>query len=113
MLYLIPVSSWKFAKYLDSLGLLISVTNSQLSHIEKGAFTWEQLVSGWNEKKIEYNWQHNKIYELFELYANVEKETNPNKLDRFLKDKSVIDYIDASESENALIATNYKKFQDM
>ena len=39
-----PVLSWKFLRYLESFRLLISVTFSQVSHIEKAvAFETSQL----------------------------------------------------------------------
>jgi hypothetical protein len=46
------------------------------------------------------------MYELNELYEGIDVETNPAKLKRFLEDKSVIDYIDPNETEDALIAIN-------
>uniref|UniRef100_A0A6C0KJQ5 DNA-directed RNA polymerase n=1 Tax=viral metagenome TaxID=1070528 RepID=A0A6C0KJQ5_9ZZZZ len=73
-----------------------------------GDFTWSQLVAGFNEKKREARFHINepRIYELYELYEGIGKETNPNKLERFLTEKAVIDYIDPSESEDALIAVS-------
>jgi len=71
--------------------------------------TWEDLITGFNGKKVDtFHWKHTEIFELNELYENVEKETNPYKLERFLTKKGIIDYIDSSESENALIALNQK-----
>ena len=73
--------------------------------LKSGAFTWEQLATGFNDKKIEgVGRKLPNIYELYELYEGVEKETNPAKLDRFLHNKAVVDYIDPSESENTYIA---------
>ena len=51
-----------------------------------------------------------RVYTLPELYGT--KETNPAKLDRFITKKSAIDYIDCNESETALIASSYEKYQD-
>ena len=51
------------------------------------------------------------IYKLHELYEGVESETNPAKLDRFLYDKAVLDYIDSSESEHTLIALNPESYR--
>jgi DNA-directed RNA polymerase II subunit RPB2 len=77
-----------------------------LTRIEEGKFTWEELISGFNKKRETAEFHPNKprFYDLHELYTGVESETNPAKLARFLKDKSVIEYIDASETENTLIA---------
>ena len=75
--------------------------------IGKGEFSWQNLVAGFNEKKIAgFNPNRPQIYELHELYEGVEKETNPAKLERFLSDKAMIDYIDPSESEDTLIAVS-------
>jgi hypothetical protein len=40
--------------------------------------------------------------ELYELYEGVESETNPAKLERFLSNKAIIDYIDNNDSENII-----------
>ena len=76
--------------------------------IREGEFTWSQLVAGFNEKKQSARFHINepRIYELYELYEGIGKETNPNKLERFLTEKAVIDYIDPNESEDALIAVS-------
>jgi DNA-directed RNA polymerase II subunit RPB2 len=81
-----------------------------LKRIEEGRFTWEQLVTGFNKKRESANFQINKpqFFDLHKLYLGVETETNPAKLARFLKDKSVVEYIDASETENTLIAIDRK-----
>jgi DNA-directed RNA polymerase II subunit RPB2 len=71
-----------------------------------GDFTWTQLVSGFSDKKAGFHPNVPKIRELPELYEGVGAETNPTKLERFLSEKAVIDYIDPSESEDALIAVN-------
>jgi len=81
-----------------------------LERIEEGKFTWEQLVTGFNKKRESVDFHVNKpqFFDLHELYLGVESETNPAKLARFLKDKSVVEYIDASETENTLIAIDRK-----
>jgi hypothetical protein len=79
-----------------------------INRILDGDFTWENLVSGFNEKRKSANFAINvpKIVELPELYQGVETETNPAKLERFLSEKAIIDYIDPSESEDTFIALN-------
>lgn len=87
-----------------------------INAVEKGEFKWENLVSGFNEKRstVRYDMTEMKIYSLPELYDGVNAETNPAKLDRFIKNKAILDYIDTSESENAMIAMNADKIgQDM
>ena len=78
-----------------------------LKYLEDGEFKWNNLISGFNHKSVD-NFQpnHYNMYELFELYDNINSETNPAKLDRFLKDKAIIDFIDTNETESAVIALN-------
>jgi len=86
--------------------------NTIKNKINDEEFTWVNLVTGFNEKKIEEFHPNDmkiyELYELYELYEGVEKEVNPAKLDRFIKNKAIIDYIDTSESEDVLICLNMK-----
>jgi len=73
--------------------------------LESGSITWEQVISG-TMKKTDDNFKtkNNKIYDLFELY----KEIGSDKKHIFQsleKHKSIVDYVDTSEEETALIAT--------
>lgn len=90
-----------------------SEKNSIRRQIESGDFTWQQLITGFNEKKAtaEFHPKKLKIYELYDLYEGVDKEVNPAKLDRFLTKKAVIDYVDTSESEDIYIAVNKEVLQ--
>ncbi len=91
----------------------ISIDNSDIKKlIKNNNFSWENLVAGFNNKKsnIEFDSKHTNIYELSTLYDGIESENNPAKLERFIKNKAVIDYIDSSETENALIAFNYEDY---
>jgi DNA-directed RNA polymerase II subunit RPB2 len=74
--------------------------------LENGNITWEQIVSGFMKKSDEnFKSKKNKIYELLELYKDL--GTNREEIFRKLdKHKSMIDYVDTSEEESALIATN-------
>jgi DNA-directed RNA polymerase II subunit RPB2 len=94
--------------YKDEHTEKMSYENKEITgKIARGEFSWQNLVSGFNEKKIaNFNPNRPQIYELHELYEGVEVETNPAKLERFLSDKAIIDYIDPSESEDVLIAIN-------
>lgn len=79
--------------------------------LKGGAFHWDDVVGGFNQKKIkDFKVKNTNIYELYELYSGVESESNPNKLERFIEKKAIIDYIDSSESENSLIALNYDDY---
>ena len=93
----------------------ISINNSDIKKLIKdNNFSWENLVSGFNNKKsnIEFDSKHTNIYELSELYDGIHTENNPARLERFIKNKAIIDYIDSSETENALIAFNYEDYNN-
>ena len=80
--------------------------------LNNGNITWEQIISGFMKKSDEnFKTKNNKIYELMELYKDInatDKEEIFKKLDKF---KSVVDYVDTSEEETALIATNVDDIQ--
>ena len=84
-----------------------------MQKLEDGDFTWKDLTCGFNKMREGVSFQPSdmKIYELHELYEGVESETNPAKLERFLKNKGIIEYIDNNDSENALIAINTDAFE--
>jgi len=104
--------------YYDNIMKKMSFENPKLSELlnkddsnylkdNESTIKWTQLTSGFNAKKMSgFNPNDTNMYELYELYDGVNSETNPNKLERFLKEKAVIDYIDPNESESALIAVN-------
>ena len=91
----------------ENTGEMSYENKSILKRLREGDFSWSNLISGFNEKKIAtFHPNVPNVYELFELYEGVNSETNPAKLERFLSEKAVLDYIDPSESEDALIAVN-------
>ena len=45
------------------------------------------------------------MFELYELYENIDSESNPAKLKKFIEESAVIDYIDTNESETSLIGS--------
>jgi len=99
--------------YRDENSGKLSFENEKIMEkLDKKEYSWLELISGFNEKKdtAEYHKNQTRIYELNELYAGVNKETNPRKIQRFLSEKAVIDYIDCSESENTLIALNQTEY---
>ena len=90
----------------------MSFDGKVMKKIESGDFSWNDLITGFNEKKVQnFNPNDYKMYELEELYENVNSEKNPAKLERFLQDKAIIDYVDCSESEDALIAMNKEELE--
>jgi DNA-directed RNA polymerase II subunit RPB2 len=108
--------------YYDDITKQMSFENSKLTELlnkaddskvddRESVIKWNQLITGFNTKKIDrFNPNDTNMYELHELYDGVNSETNPNKLERFLKEKAVIDYIDPNESETALIAVNIDSY---
>ena len=70
--------------------------------LEDSDFTWKELITGFNPKKVDHDPM--QLYELYELYDGFGSEINPFKHEAFIKKKAVVDYIDSSESEDALIA---------
>jgi len=66
-------------------------------------FTWTNVLTGFNDKARNFKIDNYGFYKLSELYST-NGENNPNKLQRFLDHKSIIDYVDNNECEGALIA---------
>ena len=96
-----------------------------LEMIQEEKITWQQIVSGFKSKNDEnFYFKSNKVYEINELYNDLHfnhrdrvkddnGNDNDNDNDKFKKMyhelqkyKSVIDYLDVSEEEAALIATS-------
>ena len=97
--------------YKDDLTNKLSFENQQImKSLNSGDYSWEDLTLGFNAKRKGAMTADAKVFELFELYEGINTETNPAKLDRFLSKKAIIDYIDSSESEDALIAMNQEEY---
>jgi DNA-directed RNA polymerase II subunit RPB2 len=80
--------------------------------LSKDDAKWEEFITGTNAKKGGIEMDYYKVYELDELYQGVPtEETNPVKMERFIANKAIIDYMDASETENAYIALDSKTFE--
>lgn len=97
--------------YFDEETQKFSFDNKEfIKKVNEGDITWADMVSGFNKKKVQnYKNMIPTIMELHELYDGINSETNPAKLERFIKDKAVIDLIDPAESENALIAISQEE----
>uniref|UniRef100_A0A6C0KEV1 DNA-directed RNA polymerase n=1 Tax=viral metagenome TaxID=1070528 RepID=A0A6C0KEV1_9ZZZZ len=81
-----------------------------LKKIMDNDFSWDELITGFNKKKLEdFKPNNYNIYELNELYEGIESEVNPEKLQRFMEKKAIIEYVDSNESEDALIAMNMEE----
>jgi len=73
--------------------------------LDKGTITWEQIVSGLRKKEDpRFSFKNNKIYDLEELYPDISNQDQDVVYNALQKNKSMIDYIDTSEEESALIA---------
>jgi DNA-directed RNA polymerase II subunit RPB2 len=81
--------------------------------LNKGSITWEQIVSGFRKKQDEnFSFKNNKIYDLEELYPDISnKEQQEVVYNSLQKNKSLIDYIDTSEEESALIAISQEELK--
>ena len=81
-------------------------------HLDEGDYSWNDLISGFNKKTVkDFNPNDYKMYELSELYDNINGETAPSRIKRFLEEKAIIDYIDTNETENSLIAVNQEELE--
>jgi DNA-directed RNA polymerase II subunit RPB2 len=73
--------------------------------INNGNYTWDQAVSGFHKKAVEkFSIKRNIIYDIDELYPDLKSLESIEK--QFEKDKAILEYIDTSEEEGLLIATN-------
>ena len=73
-------------------------------------FTWQQLVTGFMEKKEGYSLSSNKVYEYKELYKTTK---SPGEfLKELAQNIGVVDYLDTSEEESALIAFEKRSFDN-
>ncbi len=80
--------------------------------LDRGDITWEQIVSGFLKKSDEnFKTKNNKIYEVMELYKDIPTNELADIINKLEKYKSVVDYVDTSEEETALIATNVDDLQ--
>ena len=72
--------------------------------LNRGTITWEQIISGFKEKSDpKFFSKLNKIYDLNELYSDISNDEN-TMINTLQKYKSIVDYVDTSEEETALIA---------
>ena len=80
--------------------------------LESGEITWEQIVSGFMKKSDEnFKTKNNKIYNLLDLYKDLNGNNKNEIIAKLEKYKSVVDYVDTAEEETALIAVNVDDLQ--
>ena len=97
--------------YKDSDGKLSynhgKIRDTILSH----QYSWSQVVAGFEEKKTDsFSLRRNILYEANELYPGY--KSLDRLLDMLQENKGIIDYLDTSESETALIATKPDQIKD-
>lgn len=74
--------------------------------LTSGNFKWNDIVTGFNEKSISnFNLSDNKFYTISELYDQF-KSGNELIEDGLENNQAIVDYIDTSEEECSLIASN-------
>ena len=97
----------------EQTGQMSYQSKNILKKLQENDFSWSELITGFNKKReaVLFEPSQMRIYNLYDLYEGVEQETNPAKLDRFLKNKAVLDYIDNSESEHTMIAINTDEYE--
>jgi DNA-directed RNA polymerase II subunit RPB2 len=78
--------------------------------IESRKYNWSQVISGFEKKNDDnYNVRNNILYDVNQLYPGY--DTLEKILEFFQRNKAIIDYIDTSEEESALIATNQSELK--
>jgi DNA-directed RNA polymerase II subunit RPB2 len=79
--------------------------------LERGTITWEEIISGFMKKSDpSFKTKNNKIYNLFELYKDIGSDRK-KIFEKLLKYKSMVDYVDTSEEESALVASNLENLK--
>lgn len=66
--------------------------------------TWQEITTGYLEKPSVYK-INSKFYSLSEIYPNLSK---PNILKELNSNKSIIEYLDSSETHSAMIANDFQ-----
>jgi DNA-directed RNA polymerase II subunit RPB2 len=86
--------------------------NSKIKEIiDSRDYTWQQLVSGFEKKNVDnFNVRNNILYDTNTLYPGF--DTLAGLLDMFENKKAIIDFMDTSEEESALIATTVEQVKD-
>ena len=87
--------------YIDKMSNKLSIDNEMIiDKINENNFTWSQLISGFNSKKLDLN---NNYCQVFNKITDLYEE---NSLDKLRDKQAIIEYIDTAESEGALISIN-------
>jgi len=82
-----------------------------LEELDSGKISWQHLVSGFLEKiDPQFSIKKNRLYEISELYSGIGSEKGAI-IDKLEKSKSILDFLDTSEEETALIANSLEDFK--
>ena len=86
-------------------GRISSLNRANITEaLKTNKFTWNQLISGFTQKKIDtFDAAKNKLFTIEELYGEKSKES-------LIQNQGIIDFIDASEENTAYIATKNQDF---
>jgi DNA-directed RNA polymerase II subunit RPB2 len=78
--------------------------------LDSRKYTWNQVISGFEKKNDAFfNVRNNILYDVSSLYPGY--DSLQNILDMFEKNRAIIDYIDTSEEESALISNKPENFK--
>ena len=89
--------------YIDTNRTLSISKNNMTERILNGEFTWNKLISGFSEKKVDFYLEKNAFFEKEILYEGVSEEN-------LIQNQAIIDYIDVSEESTSLIAIDNQDF---
>ena len=96
--------------YIDN-GKVSFERNEIIDLLNKGTISWEQVISGFKEKKdANFLTKNNKLYSLNDLYPDigVDQDSVFKNLNKY---KSLVDYVDTAEEESALISQDVESMK--
>jgi DNA-directed RNA polymerase II subunit RPB2 len=71
---------------------------------ESDKISWNQIISGWKMKKEKEDINKNKISDIDELYPELKNKEMTDVKKTLEENAAIVEYIDASEEESAMIA---------
>ena len=81
-----------------------------IDSFKNNTIDWEKIVSGFKKKEDEsFSHKKNKVYHVKSLYEDI---SNDKLFEELENNKSVVDYLDTSEEESALIATTNENLKN-
>jgi DNA-directed RNA polymerase II subunit RPB2 len=89
--------------YITSDNVPSVFTTDNIKRLTENKLSWSDILYGFNNRLID-KLDTRKIYDVDDLY-----DLSKKSLESIVMDTGVVDYVDTSESESALIAVDYKK----